>query len=264
MKQISFCITCKNRFHQISQTLGVNLEDNKADNERVEFVVVDFGSTDGLRDWILQHFQEELRQGYLNYYFTDQMKTWHASLAKNTAHYYAKGTFLVNLDCDNFTGKNGGAYVHSQFLRYGEKLLIHQFNGSKPDNGAYGRIAMHSRYFRELGGYDECFEPMGNQDSDLLTRLRDFGLIYKRFNDPEYSQAIPNTKAAGIQFCESRLSWGQMDRKNHKTSAYNIHTGRLRANHGIFGYRDRMFKYLNNELTPYSREGLSEQPDQCE
>ncbi len=55
--KISFCITCKNRLHQIRQTLPKNLEDNRRLQELVEFVLVDFGSTDGLRKWISDNFK---------------------------------------------------------------------------------------------------------------------------------------------------------------------------------------------------------------
>ena len=37
--KISFCITCKNRLHQIRQTLLKNIEDNRRLQELVEFVL---------------------------------------------------------------------------------------------------------------------------------------------------------------------------------------------------------------------------------
>ena len=51
--ELSFCITCMNRFNQISKTLLTNLNDNK--NEKVEFVLVDFNSSDGLKEYILNN-----------------------------------------------------------------------------------------------------------------------------------------------------------------------------------------------------------------
>lgn len=46
---LSFCITCKNRLAQIKQTLRQNLEDNRYGRDKIEFVLVDFGSTDYVR-----------------------------------------------------------------------------------------------------------------------------------------------------------------------------------------------------------------------
>lgn len=105
---LSFCITCKNRFHQISKTLRQNLDDNSLFSELVEFVLVDFGSTDGLRKWVICNFRDELESGYLKYYYTEELPFWHCSVAKDTSHLLASGEILVNLDCDNFTGPNGG------------------------------------------------------------------------------------------------------------------------------------------------------------
>ena len=104
--KLSFCITCMNRLNQIKETLPQNLRDNILFNEKIEFIVVDF-ATPGLQQWIKSEFEEELRSGYLKYYYTEELRYWHASIAKNTAHLLANNDILVNLDCDNYTGYNG-------------------------------------------------------------------------------------------------------------------------------------------------------------
>src|ERR1700742_2651942 len=114
MKKLSFCITCKNRFHQIARTLPQNLSDNLSGKEDMEFVLVDFGSSDGLKEWVITNFKRELNSGYLKYFFTGSLEHWHASIAKNTAHYCSVGEIVVNLDCDNYTGAEGGAFVMDQ------------------------------------------------------------------------------------------------------------------------------------------------------
>jgi glycosyltransferase involved in cell wall biosynthesis len=249
MKKISFCIPCMNRFSQISRTLGVNLEQNRAHEKTIEFVLVDCGSKDGLQQWVLSTFREELDKGYLKYYYTSKMVAWHASIAKNTAHYYAKGEFLVNLDCDNFTGFEGGAYVYGQFIKYGPDMLLHQFNG-KWVAGTYGRIGMHRKFFFGVGGYDETFESMGHQDSDLLDRLFALGLRYKRLPDPLYNKAILNTKEDSVRYSKSTLTWNQMDLKNQQTSKVNVYTGRIIANEGVFGIRDAILTYEKGKMIP--------------
>ena len=82
---------------------------------------------------------------------------------------------------------------------------------------------MHRKYFYAAGGYDESFEPMGNQDLALIRRLQQFGLNYKYFSDPEYARAIPNTKTASVKFCHSGLSWEQLDGINARASRLNLY-----------------------------------------
>jgi hypothetical protein len=104
---LSFCITCKNRLHQIMQTLLQNISDNYLHHNLIEFILVDF-ATPGLWQWVKSKFHRELASGYLKYYYTEELHYWHASIAKNTAHLLAKNDILVNLDCDNYIGHNEG------------------------------------------------------------------------------------------------------------------------------------------------------------
>lgn len=137
--KISFCITCKNRLYQIKKTLPQNLEDNRRLQEIVEFVLVDFGSTDGLRKWISDNFKHEIRSGYLKYFYTEEMVYWHASIAKNTAHMLAQNDILVNLDCDNYTGSNGGWFVILQFIKNDGPMFLHQCS----DDGFDGHLDVY-------------------------------------------------------------------------------------------------------------------------
>ncbi|MDR3062099.1 MAG: glycosyltransferase family 2 protein [Dysgonamonadaceae bacterium] len=206
--KLSFCITCKDRFFQINKTLPQNLDDNKLYKDLIEFVLVDFGSQDGLRDWVLQHFGMELSEGYLKYYYTEELPFWHASIAKNTSHLLANHDILVNLDCDNYTGHNGGRFIIRQFLKHGEDIFIHQYGGGFSD-GSYGRIAINRDYFFQLGGYDESFEPMAYQDTDLLDRLQALGLKYRGIPDEKYNRAIKNTKEEGLFHVKTNISWDE-------------------------------------------------------
>ena len=194
---LSFCITCKNRFHQIIRTLRQNLDDNRAHQQQIEFVLVDFGSNDGLRDWIISNFQDDLMSGYLRYYYTNELMYWHASVAKNTAHLLAQNDIAVNLDCDNYTGYHGGYFVIERFVNNRMDIVLHQFGGDLYD-GSYGRISVLRKYFHYIGGYDELFDPMGYQDKDLFERLEAAGLLYILTSDYRYNNAICNTKKEGL------------------------------------------------------------------
>lgn len=226
---LSFCITCMNRFQQIQKTLPKNLEDNRSSKEYVEFILVDFGSTDGLQEWITLNFMDEIDEGYLKYFYTEELMYWHASVAKNTAHMLSNNNILVNLDCDNYTGFNGGVFILNNMLKYGfDNTIIHQF--SNEYDGSYGRIAIIKNKFIEMGGYDENFEPMGYQDADLILRLCISGTKYIHLVDKEYNKTIRNTKEDSMINTGSNISWAEMNHLNYTSSRKNITSGILSAN----------------------------------
>lgn len=226
---------------------------NEKHRNLIEFVLIDFNSADGVSDWVISSFKEELATGYLKLYFTRELPFWHVSVAKNTAHLYAGGDVLVNLDSDNYTGPNGGMFITTQFDKYGKALLLHQFSGDYTD-GSCGKIALHRDYFYAIGGYDESFEPVGHDDLDLLNRLHILGLKYKRISDRLYTQTIPNSQSEGIKNTNSRLSWEEMELQNSISSIRNINNWKLIANKKRMGIRQHMFKYVNGSMTAVNHE----------
>ncbi|UEG51476.1 glycosyltransferase family 2 protein [Mucilaginibacter daejeonensis] len=234
MKRISFCITCLNRFHQVSKTLPKNLLDNIDKRDIVEFILIDFNSTDGLKSWIEEDFSEFMKDGYLKFYHTDLLKSWDCSIAKNTAHLHATGDIVVNLDCDNYTGPSGGLFVLDQFERYGENIILHQ-SSSEPLDGSFGRIGLAKRYFEAVGGYDQSFDPMGYQDIDLIHRLQIFGLNYISQPANLYNQAIPNTKEDSVKNAKSSKNYYKMTLANMRISKRKIDRGEIIANKGQYG-----------------------------
>jgi GT2 family glycosyltransferase len=248
---LSFCIACKNRLWQIKQTLPQNLKDNISMKGQINFVLVDFGSTDGLQEWIAENFEQEIQEGYLKYYYTEELKDWHDSIAKNTAHILSESDILVNLDCDNFTGKDGGKFVLDNMIKYGvHSTVIHQFS-NKFGDGSYGRIALSKQNFVNIGGYDESFEPMDYQDKDLLIRLMIAGNECIHLGDSKYNQAIVNNKEEGIENTSSKSSWQEMSWQNYLLSKKNITSEKIIANidKQHIGITRNVYKVMNNANT---------------
>ena len=54
--KISFATVCMNRLHHIRQTLPKNIADN-SDYENVEFILLDYNSSDGLEEWVKETMQ---------------------------------------------------------------------------------------------------------------------------------------------------------------------------------------------------------------
>ena len=227
--KLSFCITCMNRFWQIKTTLTQNLKDNYLDKEIIEFILVDFNSNDGLKEFVLSECQQELSEGYLKYYFIDKLDTWNASITRNTSHILGNGEILINLDADNFTGYRGGKFIIDIFEQNDKKVFIHQWCGEYR-KGDYGRIGYYKKDFFNLGGYNQDFYPMGYLDTDLINRFIASGFTMLNIRDKEYNRAIPNNKNNSIQNCDGNMSWRKMNMYNLLLSQKNIITNNLIAN----------------------------------
>ena len=265
---VSFCTTCKNRLHQLKETLPRNLRDCRGAEGSVEFVLVDFGSTDGVLDWVVDHHGDALRSGLLKLFTTRGLPQFHASIAKNTAHRLGSGRILTNLDVDNFVGPGGGRYVARVLQRGERKAVFHQWSGVWGD-GTYGRISCAREAFHGIGGYDEAFHPAGYQDTDILERLRVglglelvkeeanpvtrriFRALWGRPTSPRHSRAIPNEKADTIADHEGGAArWSEWETENRARSEANLAAGRFVMNPGGMGVREEILQWVDGGFEP--------------
>ena len=161
------------RLHHLSVTLSRNLQDNLRYPD-LEFVILDYNSPDGLREWIHETLGAEIQSGRIKYVRTDQPERFHMARAKNMAHRAASGEILCNLDADNFTGPDFAFFIdtamRSHTNRIGSSL------GLGPWKGTGGRIFIHREAFERLGGYDESYVGWGHDDADFVDRARLAGM----------------------------------------------------------------------------------------
>ena len=244
-KKLSFCTGAKNRIDQVKAVLRKNLNDNRPDRKDIEFILVDFGSTDGLSEWVINNFKRDLKSGYLKFYTVDT-DHWHACYCKNTTHYLSEGHIVVNLDCDNFVGERGAKYVIDKFEEHDDNIVLHQFTGQDQD-GSFGRIGMTREVFHDIGGYNQEFLNMGYQDWDIIHRAeKKTGVKYIQDINAAYAQAVINTKELSIANVPDdikELGWEEMNKINKFTSFQNIYRNNLVANNRNYGIRDKILKY---------------------
>ena len=211
MKSISFCTTCRNRLWQIKQTLGHNLE-TMADAH--EIVLVDYGSSDGLSEWVWAHFKPFIESKKLVFFEVKNEVRWNVSRAKNLAHRLSSGSYVFNLDADNFVAPKDLAYLEK--VRQAQ-VSCWQWSGSMID-GSYGRIGSPKAVFDDIGGYDETLLAMGAQDYDLLKRLSQ---VHKLIRLPAPTlEAVQNNDAQKM----SELKTYKPEDQNAKTdyNAFNL------------------------------------------
>lgn len=227
--KLSFCTTCRNRTQYLRQTILHNINSRI---QGVDFILVNYGSTDDLDDFVLTELKEHLQSGILKYYRYPSAGPWHSCKAKNISHALADGDILFNLDCDNFISP----ILCKELLEYFESGDVVVFNADTPGipvvvngvkydtDGTGGRIAISREDFRKLGGYDESFEPMGYQDNDLLKRCEMLGKRVIRLR--QHAKAIQHPKGLGAVKPED---WPAMNERNKIRSEQNIANNRIIA-----------------------------------
>ncbi len=216
-----------NRHAHIVRTLPENLGKNKKFAADIEFVLVNFiigyegEETD---EWIRNNFKSEIDSGYLKYFISDKMRSFHMSTAKNTSHINASGLYLFNLDADNYITPKEVDFLLKECIF---SSVVHGWSGIYPD-GSHGRIGLGAYEFSQLNGYNERLEAVGYEDTDLLMRCSiQFKKKIKRLSPEKraiqnsVSERIANTKWA--KQCSSEKDAQKvvdmLDEKNAKYAA---------------------------------------------
>lgn len=205
------------------------------DNPNVEFVVLDYGSEDGLGDWIKQNYQAEIDSGRLRYarYEAPHFKMAHA---KNMAHRLATGDVLCNVDADNFIAKDFSKWLEEKFDKNINSVVTytsitfaddvqHKLKrlGGLPAsvNGAGGRLAISRDNFNRLRGYDETYSAWGFDDSNLGARAMKIGA--ERFR-------IPDNLLGNVIGHDHNERFSNMSKRDQEVSRGRLNAGRLRSN----------------------------------
>jgi hypothetical protein len=218
---ISYCTTCSNRLWQLALTLPENLENLKDDEE---MIIVNYGSKDDLNKYIEASTlcQTKIKENKLKYVEVLNVEKYHSPKAKNIAHRFGTGEFLVNLDCDNYNEK-----VRKTLLKLEDKNVIVHLWSKVAYNGTYGKIAISKNNFYKLGGHDESFLPIAAQDWDLLCRAEAMGI--RKVEKPLADKFIFNSIEEKIKFTGCS-DWYECSRINSLISEKNIKENILVSN----------------------------------
>jgi len=234
--KISFCTQAMNRTEHVRVTLKQNLK-AVHDYERVEFILVDFNSTDGLEQYVKDELQEYIDRDILFYYKTDDPKYYHNSKAKNLSHRLSTGDVIVNMDADNLFcndpySESFSFWIIKMFLSYGNKIILNPIYQSSVG----GRIITSSKTFYDLGGYDETFEAWGWEDADFYQRALLYGAI-PYVIDEKFCCAYHHT---------NRIRLANYDPKVLETYNENVQSEQQRAD-----IVDSYFLYTTQDMIKY-------------
>jgi len=226
---ISYCTTCCNRLWQLALTLEYNLKNLKKNEE---LILVNYGSTDNLTRYIESSYacRKSMDKNKFKYIDVLDVSKYHCSKAKNIAHRFASGKFLINLDADNTNHLINKRILNTNNVN---EALIHLWSNTNKD-GTYGKICIPKNIFYKLGGYDESFLPTAYQDDDIMKRAKAMNI--KVISKPILVGAIQNTMEEKVNKTGLK-DWWECLHANKAKSDMNILKNNLIANKDIgWGY----------------------------
>lgn len=225
--KISFITVCMNRIEHLQSTLIKNIEDNISYGD-VEFILLNYNSSDGLEDWAKSELKKYIDNGVLKYYHTNEPSSFHRSHSRNIALKLSSGDIVCNVDADNYLGKDFAFYINFEFS-FNQNIFL----TSGVRDGSYGRICAKKDDLLRLGGYDEKMSGWGYEDDDLYDRLSLMGKERKEFINKVFTKIIEHDIEDSF------------DNDKNVSDVHEIYVQQLAYNHSIILF------FLNNNLFKY-------------
>jgi len=179
-----------NRLHHLKETLVQNIEDNK-EYPNIEFVILDYNSSDGLEEWVKKDLQQYIDSGVLKFYRTTDNPYFDRSHSRNVLFRLSSGDIICNIDADNFAGRGFASYVNDCFQ---QEQTIYLVADTKKRfyflRNAFGRFCVRRGDYLRIGGLDEEMKSYGSETVDLYERLELAGLNEKVIEKTSFLQTI--------------------------------------------------------------------------
>lgn len=175
-----------------------NIEDNESYAE-LEFVLLNYNSTDGMHDWVKENLAKEIATGKVVYYHTIEPVVFSHSHSKNMAFNLAQGDIVCSINADHFTGRDFANYVNEQFNKNPNSVLttVDYYNTMEnynPSKDVFGRVCANKADFLKVGGFDEMMENYGFEDWDFVNRLEMNGTTRVLIEDFSYLNFISHSE----------------------------------------------------------------------
>ena len=184
-----------NRLHHISNTLGANIKEAAAIGGEV--VLLNYGSTDGLDEWIKSNWTRILpyfEAGNFKYFHTKAPQYFFAAHAKNVAHKLASGDILCNLDADNYLISGYPQFLYDSFSKKKDVIVLSEDTPDTHGHGFCGKIAVNKDFFYNVNGYDESQnEGWGWDDTNFQYRTKTYNELSTIECPAHFNRAISHS-----------------------------------------------------------------------
>jgi hypothetical protein len=219
--KLSSVTTCMNRVESIKQTLIENIK--ASGHLNVDFVLLNYGSKDGLEEYIKETCMPYIFSGKLKYYrVLDNIEFFHHARAKNIAYKLSSGNLVFNSDAEWFSYSSLFNLVFEEFKTGEENKTLHI-------GGRGGALVNYKKHFEMIHGYNEEMVGWGFEDSDFFNRLRyGFNFEHKRTDFSPYGSIIwrAHPKRDSTNIPKDLIKW------NYKIHKQNIARKKFIANEG--------------------------------
>lgn len=159
------------RLHHLSYTLPANIINTGSYPNR-EFIILNYGSKDGLDEWAYKNLMPWIKKGIVKYYKTELPEYFNAAHAKNIAHRQATGDIVCNLDADNFL-LDGFAELLVSLHKKSKCVVASPSVDAFGTAGSCGKISVLTEHFYSVNGYDEdWYVGWGWDDVNFRYRVR--------------------------------------------------------------------------------------------
>lgn len=219
--KISVCTVSGNRLLDIKQTLPANIKDSEG--YPAEFILVDYGSTDGLEEWVKAEMMHHIDSGLLTFYRTVGITYFDHPHSKNVAWRLGTGEILMNLDADNFIQNRFLEKVNLIANHIPERMVVVQTGKT------HGNIALYRDDFYAMTGYDQALRGRAPSAFNLQLRCLEqgFTLGYYRHNHRAFTD-IKYPYAANMP--GTFQDYKKMHDRNTFQTYLNVMLGKTRAN----------------------------------
>lgn len=182
-----------NRLFHIRETLLKNIDDSRH-MTNIEFVLLDYNSSDGLENWVRQELSEYIEKGVVKYVRTNEPLYFDRSHSRNLAINVSSGNIIALLDADNYLGQGYLQWLCNIFDEANKDIIVTTI---RKDGAWYGdqagKCAFFKEKFHQIRGFDEAMFGYGFEDIDLVNRLDLEGENRVYINEPSYLKFIKHS-----------------------------------------------------------------------
>ena len=213
---ISYCVPIRNRAHDLKKALPTVLAAARK-SPPVEIVVLDYGSTDDVCDYLYVNLT---RSGSGKYRFY-KAPYFHMAKARNLAMNAGRGDYLISTNADTLLDPSYFEVVRKLIEKTGCDVAK-----SKKRNGV---LVVKREEFIKSGGFDERFEFYGPEDRDLVARLKRRGLKFAFYSE-DLQRDIPTSNKKKAEGYRLNIAKWDMKELMYQIFKQNEAEGRLVAN----------------------------------